>query len=286
MNIRHFKLEPLGDSIVYSLAFFGTKDTLLPIESVSLIEANGDTSDYLVPSAPIFFKSVLPDTTAEFKPYKPLFTFVNLLWFIIALLLLIAAYALWYYFSRIRNREDDKTEEIPEIFESTDFVNPLVLLEQRILELRRANIENVLADAKTYYIELGNAFRVYFEAVYQFPAMEQTSTEIIRKIRAQSLDQKFIGLIAKMLRDGDLVKFARFKPTEELWRTHLDDALWILEQLKAEDLGRIDKLRELHAQKELERKEAFNQKMAAQKELEEDNDTQNTNTENSDEVKE
>lgn len=256
-EIKHFKLEPQGDSVVFSLSFFGTKDTLLPIESVSIVEESGDTTDYLVASAPLFFKSVLPDSTAEFKPYKPLFTFTNFLWFVLALLLIAGLYAVWFYFSRIKSKAQNEQTEEAEVFNEVAFENPLSTLERSILSLRRTPIDQILGDPDKFYIQLGNAFRIYFESVYDFPAMEQSSSEIIRKIRSQSLDQKFIGLIAKMLRDADLVKFARFKPTQELWASHLQDALWLVDRFKVEDIGRIDALKQIHLQQETERREAF-----------------------------
>lgn len=270
-DIKHFKLEPRGDSVVYSLSFFGDKDTLLPIRSVSMSLPNGDTVDYIVASAPLFFKSVLPDTSSTFKPYKPLITFTNLFWLFVTIFAIILAYAIWYFYRKYKRAQENKELEIPAIFNTTPFINPIKVLETRLYELKKIPAEYAIQDAKSNYIKLGNAFRAYFEEVYKFPALELTSSEIIRKIRSQTLDQKLIGTIAKMLRDADMVKFAKFIPTEELWNTHISDALNLLEQFKLEDIGRIDALKRAHDELEQDKLAQFEeQQKMVKKQREED----------------
>lgn len=264
-DIKHFKLEPRGDSVVYSLSFFGDKDTLLPIRSVSMATPDGDTIDYIVASAPLFFKSVLPDTSSTFKPYKPLITFTNLFWLFVAIAALLIGYAAWFFYRRYKLAQMTKVVEKPAVFNAKPFINPIKVLETRLYELKRIPADYIITDAKTNYIKLGDAFRSYFEETYKFPALELTSSEIIRQFRSQTLDQKLIGTIAKMLRDADMVKFAKFIPTEDLWNTHMNDALNLLEQFKLEDIGRIDALRQAHENQENEKMAAFVEEQKARK---------------------
>lgn len=262
-SIKHFKLDPRGDSVVYNLSFFGDRDTLLPIRSVSMNKPSGDTIDYIVASAPLFFKSVLPDTSTVFKPYKPLITFTSLFWLFVLIAMAIIAYASWFFYRKYKLAQEQKNAETPAVFNNSPFINPIKVLETRLYELKKIPSDYIIHDAKTNYIKLGNAFRAYFEDVYKFPALEQTSSEIIRQIRAQTLDQKLIGTIAKMLRDADMVKFAKFVPTEELWESHIADALNLMEQFKLEDIGRIDAIKKAHEDKENERLAAFEEEQKA-----------------------
>ena len=264
-SVKHYKLEPRGDSVIYSLSFFGDKDTTLSIRSVSMTTPNGDTVDYIVASAPVFFRSVLPDTASTFKPYKPLITFTNLFWLFVAIATLLIGYAAWFLYRKYKLAQENKLAEEPATFNLSPFINPVKILETRLYELKRIPADYIVYDAKAYYIKLGDAFRSYFEEVYQFPALELTSTEIIRHIRSQTLDQKLIGTIVKMLRDADMVKFAKFIPNEELWNTHISDALNLLEQFKLEDIGQIDALQNAHEVQESEKMTAFEEEQKALK---------------------
>ena len=67
-------------------------------------------------------------------------------------------------------------------------------------------------DVKQYYTELTDALRLYMEGRFGFNAMEMTSDEIIEKLCEQP-DKEWIGELRELFRMSDLVKFAKYVPS-------------------------------------------------------------------------
>lgn len=75
-------------------------------------------------------------------------------------------------------------------------------------------------EIKEYYSELTDIARNYIEEAIEIPAMESTTSELIAGLRAASVkkkmtvSQEIIGNLERVLRQADLVKFAKSKPLE------------------------------------------------------------------------
>ncbi len=67
---------------------------------------------------------------------------------------------------------------------------------------------------KKFYSDLSDILRGYIEGRYFVPAMEQTTTDILRDM-AGHIDEGLLARLARILHDADLVKFAKHVPTEE-----------------------------------------------------------------------
>lgn len=268
LDTKHFKLDPAGDSVIYTLQFFGLNDTLISNIDVPIITADADTQYFLAASAPLFFKTVLPDTNAEFKPYKPIFEFANWLLALLLIAGLLAALGLWWWYKQQKNKPQP-VQEAPPVFEAIGFSDPIVQLEKDVYQLRHDAQQRFETDTKLAYTQLADAFRTYFERVYGFPALEQSSNEILRTLKGLILEPRSLGQIARLLRDADMVKFAKFSPDEATWKDHLADAAELVERFKREDMARIDALKASHLEAEQKRKEAFEAQLKANKEEEE-----------------
>src|SRR5699024_3547637 len=94
------------------------------------------------------------------------------------------------------------------------FLNPLRELENDLRQLEEVTLKSP-KQFEDYYISLGDAIRRYFERMYDIPALESTSREIIRALQSQAIDQRLIKQTRVVLGEADMVKFARFTPTEE-----------------------------------------------------------------------
>lgn len=68
---------------------------------------------------------------------------------------------------------------------------------------------------KQYYSGLTDILRTYIEGRYGIGAMEMTSDEIIRAMRGAELPRKAAMDLVTVLRDADLVKFAKATPEAE-----------------------------------------------------------------------
>lgn len=75
-------------------------------------------------------------------------------------------------------------------------------------------------EVKEYYSELTDITRTYLQEAVKFPAMENTTDELVQNLRHTALKRKLIFsedmiiALQKVLKQADLVKFAKSKPLE------------------------------------------------------------------------
>lgn len=138
---------------------------------------------------------------SEPKPLKPQWEAPRSYWFLayVAGAIALAALAFWLW-RRWRRRLVVKAPE-PEL--PADFVAL-----QRLDEIERMNLLEK-GEIKTYYTLVVDTLRKYIEKRYEVLAMDQTSDEILWALRRGSVD---IGDIEPVLREADLVKFAKHRP--------------------------------------------------------------------------
>lgn len=88
---------------------------------------------------------------------------------------------------------------------------------------------------KQYYSTLVDILRTYIAGRYGFGAMEMTSDEIIEAIRSYELPQKCVMNLIAILRDADLVKFAKAQPEGEQNEDDYLKAFYFVEETKPEE---------------------------------------------------
>ena len=127
---------------------------------------------------------------------------------IIALILGIGAFIYWF----IKKRQEKKLQE--EIYK-TPIEKATTLLDT--LEKKELWQKG---EVKAYYSELTDIARNYIEEAIEIPAMESTTSELIQGLRAASvkkkmtLSQEIIENLERVLKQADLVKFAKSKPLD------------------------------------------------------------------------
>ena len=130
--------------------------------------------------------------------------------YLLVFLLLLGIGALVYYI--VKKRQQKKIEE--EVYKTpiekaTSLLNNL---EQKELWQK--------GEVKSYYSELTDIARNYIEEAIEIPAMESTTAELISGLRAASLKKKMtltpetIENLERVLKQADLVKFAKSKPLD------------------------------------------------------------------------
>ncbi|NGP86898.1 hypothetical protein [Fodinibius halophilus] len=252
---RHYQITTYKDSVSYKLQFFATADTTIPALPVTLIQQQDTTVLYTNPVR-IPFHSVLAKDEQEFRPLKPIFDFAEAWWpYILALLILIAAgYLFYHYYWKKRKTEEPKE---PKTFSPETFVNPLIQLEKAIKELEQSKLDSH-EDFKAFYIRLGDAIRRYYEDLYRIPALESTSGELLRALHKRVVDDDLLADTRAVLQEADMVKFAKFQPTNEQAKRALRKAHNFLERAQDVDGPRIEQMRRKHkSQVETERKQFY-----------------------------
>lgn len=149
----------------------------------------------------------------EPKPLKPQWRAPrSYTWFLIAAVaVVVAALALWFY-RRWRRRE---VPDVPKPELPPDFVAL-----RRLDEIERMNLVDA-GDFKRYYTLVIDTVRKYIEKRYGVFAMDRTTDEILFDLGQQRIE---VDGLEAILREADLVKFAKFKPDAGTARMLIDTA--------------------------------------------------------------
>ena len=127
---------------------------------------------------------------------------------IVALILGIGAFIYWF----VKKRQEKKLKE--EIYKT-----PIEKATSLLDTLEKKELWQK-GEVKAYYSELTDIARNYIEEAIEIPAMESTTSELIQGLRAASvkkkmtLSQEIIENLERVLKQADLVKFAKSKPLD------------------------------------------------------------------------
>lgn len=91
--------------------------------------------------------------------------------------------------------------------------------------------EVLKADAKVFYSVISEAIRRYLRAAYNIPATEATTAEIMQAVKSSTLADSAIDRLREVLEEADLVKFAKYAPTEEEKTRYLEKARRLIREL-------------------------------------------------------
>lgn len=252
---QRYQVTDFKDSLVYDLQFFGTEETQIPPVSVRLVNS-GDTTVVYTNPVPVPFKTVLQSEQESLRPFKPIFDFAAAWWpYLIALLLLVAAG--WYIYKLYQEKGlEPKPVKKKQVYSPTPFQDPLHRLSNILKQLKGYTFSSE-KDFEVFYVNLGDAIREYFEDLYRIPALESTSREILYELSRRSVDSELIDKTKAVLQEADMVKFAKFTPSEKQAEKALEKADAFLERAREVDKPRVDHLRNKHQQENEEKRKAF-----------------------------
>jgi len=147
----------------------------------------------------------------DIKDIQPATDSIGNWWkYLLALLVILGIGAGVYWF--LKNRQKKKIEE--EVYKT-----PIEKATSLLNNLEKKELWQK-GEIKEYYSELTDIARNYIEEAIEIPAMESTTSELISGLRAASVkkkmtvSQEIIGNLERVLRQADLVKFAKSKPLE------------------------------------------------------------------------
>lgn len=179
----------------------------------------------------IYVKGVVPDSILALadttqKPYKLLqpnrtkklgISFAEIAPWI---LLLGAAAGVFYLVRRWLRRRKKRAEVTAEV---------AALPTKPAHEVALENLDKLRDDQlfqsgkiKEYYVRLSGIIRLYIEGRYQVSAMESTSFQLLQDIESLLMDQNLRSVLASLLEDADLAKFAKHRPGEETCQRDLE----------------------------------------------------------------
>jgi len=133
-------------------------------------------------------------------------------WWIYLLIALLIAVGGYFLYQFIKKRQQKKADEFAY---KTPIEKATILLQS--LEKKELWQKG---EVKSYYSELTDIARNYIEEAIHIPAMESTTSELIVALRAASVKKKMqltpeiVENLERVLRQADLVKFAKSKPLD------------------------------------------------------------------------
>lgn len=208
-------------------------DTIKENDKYQLIKKYGltqfDTGRFTIPSLPVIINSkpyvtdsvlveILPVVVDTLKQHmydiKDISTVPNDYsgWWIYLLILMgIAATGYLIYYLIKRNKKPAEEEIV--------YASPIEKATAHLKTLEKKSLVE-RGEVKEYYSELTDIARTYIEEAVEIPAMESTTDELIAAFKIAivkkklSLTEETIKNLEKVLKQADLVKFAKSKPLE------------------------------------------------------------------------
>jgi len=89
-----------------------------------------------------------------------------------------------------------------------------------------------------YFVRISEGVREYLGNRYGFFALDLTTRELLEELRDRPTPGLDLGLVERMLRDADLVKFARMRPGDEMISRAIDGAYALVESTRIVPLSR------------------------------------------------
>lgn len=193
----------------YALTIFDTGAQIIPPLDLRYIDANGrDSGVTRLDSKTIYVRSLLDSTVKDINDIKPIQTLPVPAWVYALGALALAALAAGGYWLLTTLRKRRATKPKPLAPEKSPYqlaLEKLAALESYPLETQE--------EFKRFYSDLSDILRDLIERVYNIPAMEQITSEILRELRAKTTAES-IERYRQIFERADLVKFAKFYPSK------------------------------------------------------------------------
>nr|WP_233131013.1 BatD family protein [Polaribacter tangerinus] len=235
------KVDTLKSMLVrkYILTGFDSGSFYIPQQQIFV-----KNQAYLTDSLLVNVATVAVDTTKVKKfPIKSIksepFTFDDFKNYIYIALAILAIIIFWIYWFVIRKKKEE--EELPTY-------RTLPPYEEAILRLTELDEKLLWQNnkVKEYYSELTEIVRGYIERELQVPALENTTDEVLEMIKkfkkAATIEtsEETIMKLRDLLREADLVKFAKSKPLAIEIEDDRKDAEFIIGHLKPKETVKED----------------------------------------------
>ncbi len=195
---------------------------------------------YLTDSLLVNVATIAVDTTKVKKfPIKSIkaepYTFDDFKTYIYIALAILAIIGFWIYWFVIRKRKEE--EEAPTYRTLPPYEEAIFKLNELDEKLLWQNNK-----VKEYYSELTEIVRGYIERELNVPALENTTDEVLEMIndfkKSDTIEtsKETIGKLKDLLREADLVKFAKSKPLAIEIEEDRKDAEFIIGNLKPKQI--------------------------------------------------
>lgn len=204
----------ISDSIIFSAYEEGTFS--VPPQRILVNSKEYFTPSYKVTVAPVVTDSVktpLFDIKSIVQIPKNVWDYIQPYLGYVLILLVILVCVIIYFIRRKKKKSETYKSE------------PDVLAIKRLKKLKKSNY--IAKDLyKKYYSELTSIIKEYMEARWNFPATKLLSDDLLEYLKKEKLiDENEIENLSGIFKTSDLAKFAKYKPTPEEAKLHMEKAI-------------------------------------------------------------
>lgn len=204
----------ISDSIIFSAYEEGTFS--VPPQRILVNSKEYFTPSYKVTVAPVVTDSVktpLFDIKSIVQIPKNVWDYIQPFLGYVLVLLVILVCVIIYLIRRNKKKSETYKSE------------PDVLAIKRLKKLKKSDY--IAKDLyKKYYSELTSIIKEYMEARWNFPATKLLSDDLLEYLKKEKwLDENEIENLSVIFKISDLAKFAKYKPTPEETKLHMEKAI-------------------------------------------------------------
>lgn len=204
----------ISDSIIFSAYEEGTFS--VPPQRILVNSKEYFTPSYKVTVAPVVTDSVktpLFDIKSIVQIPKNVWDYIQPYLGYVLILLLILVCVIIYFIRRNKKKSETHKSE------------PDVLAIKRLKKLKKSDY--IAKDLyKKYYSELTSIIKEYMEARWNFPATKLLSDDLLEYLKKEKwIDENEIENLSVIFKISDLAKFAKYKPTPEETKLHMEKAI-------------------------------------------------------------
>jgi hypothetical protein len=198
---------------VFTITSFDSGLYSVPSYTFNIVEPDDSIQQYITEPFSLSFSTVEVDTTAEIKDIKgpldePISWLEYLIYFIIAIALILLAFLGYYLWKRYRKTAPEELDYDPNI-------PPHVLALEGLKQLDGEKLwQN--GYVKKYYIRLTDIIRLYIKRRFEIKAMEMITSEIIQGLRQQNIREDLINKMNEVFTNADFAKFAKYQPLPDI----------------------------------------------------------------------
>lgn len=208
-SLAHPAPGKLAHHYEYVITAYQTGKLWIPQLKLRFVSADGDTSEAATDSVAVDILSLASgDSLADIRGLKPPIYFgTRFPWlYVIVGVVLVGGIVLWLMKSR-KKRPEEAAHVKP-----VDNRPPWVIAEAELKALRESGLLEQ-AQYKEFYLRLTDIIRTYLEPRYGIDALDRTTFELKRDLRAINLDKSDFDLLFDLFDGADLVKFAKLVPS-------------------------------------------------------------------------
>lgn len=243
----------ITESYSYVISIYDTGEFEIPPVTITYTDVKGQERQINSQAITITVNSVKPSEAEDIKGIKPPVEIVGrstiYLWGAGALLFITCALVFFYLWKRKRARGEIEEEELEPLRPAHEIAYE---------ELERIESLDLIAKGliKRYYTEASEVIRRYVGHRYRIITMELTTAELVDSMIEEEIEKEHITAIQSFLEESDLVKFAKYHPSQEVMYELIPRARAIVDALRETLIIPFEEKTERADEREVERTEA------------------------------